>query len=52
MPVPSLEGLAAPEDGEWKSSGLPFHVQPLPESIGLMDAAGWGGKNQHQSPRR
>lgn len=38
--------------GEWKSSGLPSYVQPLPESIGLMDAAGRGGKNQHRGCRR
>lgn len=48
MPVPSSEGLAAPEAGEWKSSGLLFHLQLLPESIRLMDAAGWEGKNHHQ----
>lgn len=40
MPVPRSEGLAAPEAGEWKSSGLLFHLQLLPESIRLMDAAG------------
>lgn len=30
--------------GEWKSSGLPSYVQPPPESVGLMAAAGRGGK--------
>lgn len=29
---------------EWKSSGLPSYVQPPPESVGLMAAAGRGGK--------
>lgn len=52
MPIPSSEGLAVLEAGEWKSSGLPFHVQLLPESSRLMDAAGWEGKNQHQGPWR
>ena len=41
-------GLRPPGQGEWKSSGLPSHVQPVPESIELMDAAGRGGKNQHR----
>lgn len=44
MPIPSSKGFAV----EWKSSGLLFHVQLLPECIKLMDAAGWEGKKQHE----